>query len=139
MIGMFLSATRDEEVTYWIKHITTYRNLLKAHSPNFNVTKLASIRMDLLLQRDASDNVSDGEEDNVVPSAQRTSAQEQGLEDQGPVGTKDVEANTNNFTTSIEALREDCRIEPAAAFGNTYGLEWDADLDQLLSGFDYRF
>lgn len=139
MIGMFLSATKDEEVNYWIKEITTYRNLLRAHSPNFNVTKLASIRMDLLLQRDISDNTSVNDEDEVDSSAtQRPSGLGQGLGDQDQQGIKDSGMDAGNLF-STETLREDFAVEPAVAFGNTYGLEWDANLDQLLSGFDYRF
>ena len=46
---MLLSAADEDDVNYWTKQINTYRNILKAHSVNFNFAKLASIRIDLIL------------------------------------------------------------------------------------------
>ncbi|KAK1763240.1 fungal-specific transcription factor domain-containing protein [Phialemonium atrogriseum] len=138
MVGMFLSATEDDEVNYWMKQITTYRDLLKAHSVNFNITKLASIRMDLLLQRDSSNNASTGEDEAEADlNTRRAAAQLQELEDQEQRVARGGSVGEINDSSLSEALRDDFPVDPAVAFGNTYGLEWDAGLDQLLSSFDY--
>lgn len=73
IIGMFLSAADEEDVDYWTRQINTYRNLLKAHSVNFNFAKLASIRIDLILQRDTSDSVEGGMA--LIPKPQSTETQ----------------------------------------------------------------
>lgn len=136
MVGMFLSATEDHEVGYWLKQVTTYRELLKAHSLNFNVTKLAVIRMDLLLQRDSFD-MATGEEANLNTRHASRHIQELENRDQEVV-PNGAEGHVNDLS-STELLRNDFPIDPAIAFGNTFGLEWDADIDQLLSNFDYTF
>lgn len=138
MVGMFLSATEDDEVNYWMKQITTYRDLLKAHSVNFNITKLASIRMDLLLQRDSSNNASTGDDEAEADlNTRRAAAQLLELEDQEQGVARGGSAGEVNDSSLSEVLRDDFPVDPAVAFGNTYGLEWDAGLDQLLSSFDY--
>ena len=130
MVGMFLSATEDQEVDYWLKQITTYRDLLRAHSVNFNVTRLAVVRMDLLLQCGPADTT--GGEQGADPSTtgthEVTREPDQPYVQQASV----VEGYKNDISAE---LRYDFPIDPAIAFGNTYGLEWDADIDQLLSNF----
>lgn len=134
MIGMFLSATDEEEVSVWMKRVTTYRDILKAHSLNFNVTKLASIRMDLLLQRESWDGASE----EVVFTSRRKPEQIQEPEDQNDE-TQAAAGEVMNAPPSPELVLEDFPVDPTLAFGNMYGLEWDADLDQLLSSIDYTF
>ncbi|CAI4218390.1 unnamed protein product [Parascedosporium putredinis] len=140
MIGMLLSATEDDEVNHWIQEITTYRELLKAHSLNFNMTKLASIRMDLLLQRDSSDSLAGEDGDTGVNLGQGSGTKEKDEELMiEEVTNYDGDLAEVSQVENYEALREDFPVDPAVAFGNTYGLEWDTDLDQLLSSFDYNF
>lgn len=136
MVGMFLSAADDSEVEYWQREITTYRDLLKAHSPNFNVTKLAVIRMDLLLQQDSPD-MPTSEEAAALNTRRALPMQE--LEDKTQDVLNDAGTGGHDNDFSTEPLRNDFPIDPAIAFGNTYGLEWDTDIDQLLSNFDYNF
>lgn len=133
MIGMFLSATDEEEVNVWMRRITTYRDILKAHSLNFNITKLASIRIDLLLQRESPDDVVDG----VGISARRMPEDIQEPNEQN-VAQAPMGADMNAAATPELAI-EEFPVDPTLAFGNMYGLEWDADLDQLLSSIDYTF
>lgn len=135
MVGMFLSAADDSEVEYWQKEITSYRDLLKAHSPNFNVTKLAVIRMDLLLQQDSPDMPTDEGTAAVLNTGRALPMQE--LEDKTQDILDDAGAGEHDKEFSTEPPRNP--IDPAIAFGNTYGLEWDTDIDQLLSNFDYDF
>lgn len=134
MIGMFLSATVEEEVNVWMKRITTYRDILKAHSLNFNITKLASIRMDLLLQRESTDGVADG----VGLPARRLPEEIQEPDEQSAVAQAPLESDVTAPDTP-ELSIEEFPVDPTLAFGNMYGLEWDADLDQLLSSIDYAF
>lgn len=134
MIGMFLSATVEEEVNVWMKRITTYRDILKAHSLNFNITKLASIRMDLLLQRESTDGVADG----VGLPAKRLPEEIQEPDEQNAVAQAPLESDVTAPDTPELAI-EEFPVDPTLAFGNMYGLEWDADLDQLLSSIDYAF
>lgn len=138
MVGMFLSASDDSEMEYWRKEITTYRDLLKAHSPNFNVTKLAVIRMNLLLQQDSPSDMPTGEEAAPGLNTGRASPIQE-LEDKTQDVVNDAGAGWHDKEFSTEPLRNPNPIDPAIAFGNTYGLEWDADIDQLLSNFDYDF
>ncbi|KIW42330.1 uncharacterized protein PV06_05892 [Exophiala oligosperma] len=51
MISMFLCSVSDEESQYWMDQIAFYRKLLRAHATGFEVTKHASIRLDLLADR----------------------------------------------------------------------------------------
>lgn len=134
MIGMFLSATVEEEVNVWMKRITTYRDILKAHSLNFNITKLASIRMDLLLQRESTDGVADG----VGLPEKRLPEEIQEPDEQNAVAQAPLESDVTAPDTPELAI-EEFPVDPTLAFGNMYGLEWDADLDQLLSSIDYAF
>lgn len=134
MIGMFLSATDEEEVNIWMRRITTYRDILKAHSLNFNITKLASIRMDLLLQRESPDSASDG----VGLPARRVPEEIQEPDNQNAIVQAPLESNVHAPGTPELAI-EEFPVDPTLAFGNMYGLEWDADLDQLLSSIDYTF
>lgn len=134
MIGMLLSATDEDEVNVWMRRITTYRDILKAHSLNFNITKLASIRMDLLLQRESPDDVADG----AGLPARRLPEEIQEPHEQNAVAQAPPESEINAPGTP-ELTIEEFPVDPTLAFGNMYGLEWDADLDQLLSSIDYAF
>ncbi len=134
MIGMFLSATAEEDGEYWMIQLNVYRDLLKAHSVNFDITKLAAIRLDLMLQRDNGDKAEEG-----MPHIS---------EPQGP-GTRDQDEIHHTSSTGAEVnggfepvavtgnqqIRDDFQIDPFVAFGSTYGLEWDdnLDLDILLA------
>ena len=128
MIGMFLSAGSEEEASFWTRRINTYRDILKAHSLNFNVTKLASIRMDLLLRGD-----SDGSE----ALGSRRASEQAPPADQNEAHPPPQEVT--GVTPMAEPVMEEFPVDPTLAFGNTYGLEWNADLDQLLSSIDYTF
>ena len=127
MIGMFLSASSEDEASFWTRRINTYRDILKAHSLNFNVTKLASIRMDLLLR---------GDSDSSSLGPRRET--EQALVKQNEAAQPALEA-VAEMAPMAEPFIEEFPVDPTLAFGNTYGLEWDADLDQLLSSIDYTF
>lgn len=48
MFSMLLTSVEDDEVDSWVARIDEYLNLLQAHSISFDVTKLASIRLELL-------------------------------------------------------------------------------------------
>lgn len=131
---MFLSATDENEINFWKGRTTTYRDILKAHSLNFNVTKLASIRMDLLLQRESPNGVADG----VGPHAQCVNEDTHQADDQNG-GEQDTLVSNVDVPDTPELALEEFPVDPTLAFGNMYGLEWDVNLDQLLSSIDYNF
>ncbi|RMZ86303.1 hypothetical protein DV736_g6471, partial [Chaetothyriales sp. CBS 134916] len=51
MVNMFLCSVSDEDSQYWEDQVMFYRKLLHAHSAGFEMTKHASIRLDLLVDR----------------------------------------------------------------------------------------
>ncbi len=53
MIKMFLCSLTESESQYWMDKFTFYRKLLRAHAPGFEMTKHASIRLDLLANNGA--------------------------------------------------------------------------------------
>ena len=132
---MLLSAADEDDVNYWTKQINTYRNILKAHSVNFNFAKLASIRIDLILQRVSSENVQGGMTAISTPQ----SADNQNIvesQTQGSVSAPWPESEVNFGPFTGRPLQEVLPNDPLMAFGNTYGLEWefDFDFDGVLTG-----
>ena len=123
---MFLTATNEDEIKFWKGRTTTYRDILKAHSLNFNVTKLASIRMDLLLQRESLDGVEDG----MGPHAEYVSEDVQQT-DKHNDGKHDTLVSNADVSHTPGLPLEEFPVDPTLAFGNMYGLEWDFDLDQI--------
>lgn len=71
---MYLSSLSEGERKYWMDKFNFYRKLLRAHAPGFEMTKHASIRLDLLANNGAIfrnapsvvDPPNDGDEDSVV-------------------------------------------------------------------------
>lgn len=51
---MLLTSTENEVVNEWISNISRYHQLLRAHSVTVDVTKLAALRMDVLLKGSSS-------------------------------------------------------------------------------------
>ncbi|KAL4808232.1 fungal-specific transcription factor domain-containing protein [Aspergillus unguis] len=131
IVGMFLSATDEEDVDYWTKQINTYRNLLKAHSVNFNFAKLASIRIDLLIQRDHSEDVEGGmsaiQKPQTVTPDTRNLVEGQIQESPSVTWPEGEVMNPGPFTTN--PLQDGFPIDPSVAFGDTYGLEWEFDVN----------
>lgn len=48
MFFLLLTSVDDNDVEFWSQHIEHYRNLLRLQSISFDMTKLASARIDLL-------------------------------------------------------------------------------------------
>ncbi|OKL60204.1 hypothetical protein UA08_04606 [Talaromyces atroroseus] len=52
MFSMLLTSIEDQEIDSWMSRISVYLKLLKEHSINFDTTKLACIRLELLSKVD---------------------------------------------------------------------------------------
>lgn len=99
MISMFLCSVSDEESQYWMDQIAFYRKLLRAHATGFEVTKHASIRIDLLADRGGVDAPSS----TAVPEAYATAPQPASqAEDNETAGTISAAMDTLSATDPNE-------------------------------------
>lgn len=134
MVAMMLSSTESEEVRSWSARVTSYVELLKTYSINFNVTKLASIRMGLLLTRDSQDAETEGLPDNEDSAARDT-------EDHDPKHRMShvASAIVSSPCTAVESEQTEASADPTSIWEDIYGLSWENEFDHLLTDLDYNF
>ena len=125
MINMLLTSTEDDEVDMWMGKISRYRELLNAHSQNFDFTRLASIRMDILLQRGTS-----------------VLEREDGLSKRPSYAKSDKPSSSNDTLENPQSMNLMSNTEGVGvsmAFEDTIGFDWGLDLVPLLGSVDYDY
>lgn len=121
---MLLISGGDEEAEVWISHIKEYQTLLREQSVGFDVTRLASIRMNLLSKvgkRDEESTPADGggTPDPVAGYFDQAEALNSAL-----LGQEQMPNEDSNSTNSF--MRQNLMaVDP---FMDTGNLDWLADL-----------
>ncbi|OBT61201.1 hypothetical protein VE03_08712 [Pseudogymnoascus sp. 23342-1-I1] len=90
MISMFLCSVSGEEGQYWMDQVMFYRKLLRAHINGFDVTKHASIRLDLLANCGSAGEVPKSPPD-ITCQAQQSVARSEGWENENLLPMEDLD------------------------------------------------
>ncbi|KFZ01591.1 hypothetical protein V500_00687 [Pseudogymnoascus sp. VKM F-4518 (FW-2643)] len=90
MISMFLCSVSSEEGQYWMDQVMFYRKLLRAHINGFDVTKHASIRLDLLANCGSASELPKSPPD-ITCQAQQSMARSEGWEIENVLPMEDLD------------------------------------------------
>ncbi|KAH8690614.1 hypothetical protein BGW36DRAFT_58070 [Talaromyces proteolyticus] len=124
MMSMLLTSVEDDEVDSWLTRIDEYLCLLQAHSVSFDVTKLASIRLELLRkhgrrtsERIATDKVTNGSSSEAVSELVSVSP--------GVSSNNQIENDIANASDLLDGQSQ-MMLDP---FGDRGDLDWVALLN----------
>lgn len=121
MFSMLVTSIEDWEIDSWMSRITTYLKLLKEHSINFDTTKLACIRLELLSKVDQL--MEDGRSHRTDESNDGVPAPLESIDSASTENREQAQLGDGNMIYSVDDTFEFISLDP---FGDSENLDWDA-------------